>query len=71
MIGLVKAAPDAPAQPVVEALNAIFDIYSDSEFDYDKSVFIDLGFEKHLEDSVPKIRTLVIDPPPKGHGTPC
>ena len=59
MLGLVNAAPETPAQPAVEALNALFDIYSDAEFSYDKPVFIDLGFNKYLEEAIPKIRTLV------------
>lgn len=41
------------------ALNAIFDIYGDAEFAYDGPVFLQNGFNKHLELALPKIRTLV------------
>ena len=59
LLGLVTAAPEAPARPVVEALNAIYDVYSDCEFAYDKPVFVELGFLKHLEAAQKGVRTLV------------
>jgi hypothetical protein len=46
----------------VEAMNAIMDIYSDAEFQYDRPVFVELGFLKYLETAAPKVRTLVIRP---------
>ena len=60
LLGLINAAPEAPARPVVEALNAIYDVYSDAGFAYDKPVFVELGFLKHLEAVQKNVRTLVL-----------
>jgi hypothetical protein len=64
LVELINAAPEIPGQPAVEAMNAIMDIYSDAEFQYDRTVFIELGFLKYLETALPKIRTLVIHASP-------
>ncbi|KAI5804977.1 hypothetical protein EDC01DRAFT_757614 [Geopyxis carbonaria] len=59
LISLVTNAPETPAEATIEALDAIFEIYSDAEFAYDEPVFIQNEFSKYLEDSIPKIRTMV------------
>lgn len=58
-MGLITASPLTPAPAVVEALNAIFDIYADVEYQYDRPVFVELQFLKHLEADLPGIRTMV------------
>ncbi|KAK3990044.1 synchronized import protein 1 [Cladorrhinum sp. PSN332] len=47
-----------PPADVVEALNQIFDIYGDEEVECDKEVFWKDGFLKHLEEFLPKLKTL-------------
>lgn len=56
---LIAGAPNTPAGPTVEALNAIFDIYADAEFDYDEPVFVKNGFLAHLSKALPNARTMV------------
>jgi hypothetical protein len=58
-ITTLAALPDTSAAVAVEALNAIFDIYSDSSFAFDEPVFWGDGFYKHLEDILPKAKKLV------------
>jgi hypothetical protein len=43
----------------VEALNDIFDVYSDCEFDYDLPVFVQGGFLNHLKQVFSSIRSMV------------
>jgi len=62
-MGLITASPQTPAQAVVEALNAIFDVYADAEYQYDSPVFVELQFLKHLEAALPGVRTTVANPP--------
>jgi len=59
LLGIIGTVPDAPAEPVVEALNAIFDIYGDGDFKYDGPVFIQHGFLQYLEDAQQKVRKMV------------
>jgi hypothetical protein len=59
LITTLAALPDTPAAVAVEALNAIFDIYSDSSFTFDEPVFWGEGFYKHLEDILPKAKKMV------------
>lgn len=59
LVGLVANAPETPAEATVEALDALFDIYSDAEFAYDEPVFVQNGFVKYLENSIPKVRAMV------------
>ena len=40
LITLLASLPNTPADPAVEALNALFDIYADKEYDYDEPVFV-------------------------------
>lgn len=56
---LITGAPNAPANPTVEALNAIFDIYADAEFDYDTPVFVNNSFLAHLTKALPNVRITV------------
>jgi hypothetical protein len=64
LLGIISTAPNAPAEPVVEALNAIFDIYGDGDFKYDGLVFIQHGFLRYLEDAQQKVRKMVNDSGP-------
>lgn len=59
MMTLIAGAPTTPAGPTVEALNAIFDIYADAEFDYDEPIFVKNGFLAHLSKALPNVRTTV------------
>lgn len=69
LMTLIAAAPNTPAEPTVEAINAIMDIYADADFDYDGPVFVNCGFLAHLQKALPNVRTMVSDrlifcPPP-------
>ncbi|KAJ1919883.1 hypothetical protein H4219_001663 [Mycoemilia scoparia] len=46
-------------EPVVEALDGLFDIYSDCAFDYDKPVFVDGGLLKELRGILPGYRKII------------
>jgi hypothetical protein len=59
LITVVASLPDTPAADAVEALNQLFDIYGDEEYPYDKEVFWQNGFLKHLEDAVPKAKAML------------
>lgn len=61
LITLLESAENdksIPPADVVEALNQIFDIYGDEEAECDQGVFWKDGFLKHLEDFLPKLKTL-------------
>lgn len=47
------------ASVVVEALNLMFDVYSDCAFDYDFPVFVQGGFLNGLKQAVPRVRSMV------------
>ena len=70
LLGIISTAPDAPAEPVVEALNAMFDIYGDGDFEYDGPVFIQHGFLQYLEDAQQKVRKMVKKKKIPGPATP-
>lgn len=44
---------------IVEALNLIFDVYSDAAFDYDLPVFVQGGFLNLLKQILPSVRSMV------------
>ncbi|KAI8083106.1 armadillo-type protein [Halteromyces radiatus] len=43
----------------IEALNFLYDVYSDCEFDYDEPVFVHGGYLNQLKQLVPSIRSMV------------
>jgi hypothetical protein len=47
------------ASVMVEALNLLFDVYSDCAFDYDFPVFVQGGFLNGLKQVVPRVRSMV------------
>ncbi|KAK7956080.1 uncharacterized protein PG986_005302 [Apiospora aurea] len=51
--GLPESTPPADG---VEALNQLFDIYADESYACDKEVFWQIGFLKHFEEAIPKIK---------------
>lgn len=59
LMGVINACPEVPAEVMVEALDAVFDIYADAEYAYDEPVFRALGFVQHLEAGTKGVRTLV------------
>lgn len=44
---------------IVEALDLLFDVYSDAEFDYDLQVFVEGAFLNNLKQILPSIRSMV------------
>lgn len=44
---------------IVEALNLIFDVYSDAAFDYDLPVFVQGGILNLLKQILPSVRSMV------------
>ncbi|KAL7269245.1 hypothetical protein RUND412_008104 [Rhizina undulata] len=59
LVTLIAGSPETPADPTVEALNAVFDVYADKTYDYDNDVFDRNGFLGHLEKALPGVRTMV------------
>lgn len=59
LVTAVASLPETPAADAVEALNQIFDIYGDEDYPYDKDVFWQGGFLKHLEEAVPKAKAML------------
>lgn len=53
------ANPDTRPADIVEALNQVFELYGDEDLDCDKEVFWKDNFLKHLEDVLPKSKTMV------------
>ncbi|KAF4972648.1 hypothetical protein FSARC_797 [Fusarium sarcochroum] len=59
LITLLAGLPDTPTADAVEALNQVFDVYADESYSYDKDVFWKNNFLKHLDETVPKARTMI------------
>ncbi|KAJ9423810.1 hypothetical protein QL093DRAFT_2563186 [Fusarium oxysporum] len=59
LITLLAGLPETPTADAVEALNQVFDIYADESYSYDKEVFWNNNFLKHLDETVPKVRTMI------------
>ncbi|KAF5588869.1 uncharacterized protein FSUBG_11322 [Fusarium subglutinans] len=59
LITLLAGLPETPTADAVEALNQVFDIYADEGYSYDKEVFWNNNFLKHLDETVPKVRTMI------------
>lgn len=58
LVTVVAKLPETPAADAVEALNQLFDIYADEDYDCDKEVFWKDGFIKYLEDVTPKVKAM-------------
>ncbi|KAK3688524.1 hypothetical protein B0T22DRAFT_459650 [Podospora appendiculata] len=54
----VLNTPDTPAADAIEAFNQLFDIYADEDAPCDKEVFWKDDFLKHLEELVPRLKTI-------------
>lgn len=59
LLTVLSSLPDAAPADTVEALNQLFDIYSDKSFAFDEPVFWGNNFYKHLEDIQPKAKKMV------------
>lgn len=59
LVTTLSGLPETPPADAVEALNQIMDIYGDENHPCDKAVFWKNGFLKHLEDTLPKAKTMV------------
>ncbi|RKU45065.1 hypothetical protein DL546_007181 [Coniochaeta pulveracea] len=59
ILTILSGLPVTPAADVVEALNQLFDIYSEESYACDKEVFWKDNFLKHLEEIRPKVKTMV------------
>ncbi|KAF9909723.1 hypothetical protein EC991_008204 [Linnemannia zychae] len=57
LINLLKNKPSTDA--CVEALNAIYDIYADAEFDYDLPVYVQGNFNQELKGMVKMVKFMV------------
>ncbi|KAG0208513.1 hypothetical protein BGX28_000567 [Mortierella sp. GBA30] len=57
LINLLKNNPSTEA--CVEALNAIYDIYADAEFDYDMPVYVQGNFNQELKGMVKMVKFMV------------
>lgn len=49
------------ASVLIEALNFMYDVYSDCEFDYDLPVFVQGGFLDGLKQVLSSVRAMVIN----------
>ncbi|KAF8421226.1 hypothetical protein EV426DRAFT_219561 [Tirmania nivea] len=61
LVSCLSALPptgNTATDPAIEALNAIFDLYADSEFDYDEPVFVKHNFLEHLKSILPKVQSM-------------
>lgn len=58
LLKVLSDLPDIPAADAVEAMNQIMDIYSDKSYSYDEPVYWGDNLTKHLEDILPKAKTL-------------
>lgn len=54
-IGSQKTGPEV----AVEALNLVFDVYSDCNFDYDAPVYVQGKFNNQLKQILPAFRAMV------------
>ena len=59
LITIVSSLPRSDTEVTVEALDAIFDIYGDKDYDYDEPVFRKGQFLRHLETSVPAVQKML------------
>lgn len=59
LITVLDALPDTRPADVVEALNQLMEIYSDESLPCDKEVFWKDDFLAHLENILPKVKTMV------------
>lgn len=62
LVSILSALPptgNTATDPAIEALNAIFDVYADAEFDYDEPVFVKHNFLEHLKSILPKVQSMV------------
>ncbi|KAF9151841.1 hypothetical protein BG015_006136 [Linnemannia schmuckeri] len=57
LINLLKNKPSTDA--CVEALNAIYDIYADAEFDYDLPVYVQGNFNQELKGMIKMVKFMV------------
>lgn len=58
LVTILDAIPDTPPADVVEALNQLMDIYGDESNPCVKAVFWKDNFLKHLEEVLPKAKTM-------------
>lgn len=62
LLGVLQELPPkgvTTPDSAIEALNAIYDIYADADFDYDEPVFIKGGFLSALKAIVPAVKSMV------------
>jgi hypothetical protein len=58
-MNLLSTVKSTKASVIVEALNLIFDVYSDAAFDYDLPVFCEGGFLNILKQVLSSVRSMV------------
>lgn len=58
LLTTLAALPETRVADSIEALDQLFDIYADKEYECDAEVFVKDGFLKHLEAILPKTRIM-------------
>lgn len=59
LVTILDALPETPPADTVEALNQLMDMYGDEAHPCDKAVFWKDNFLQHLENILPKVKTMV------------
>ncbi|KAK9460418.1 uncharacterized protein V1516DRAFT_676579 [Lipomyces oligophaga] len=59
LVTQILSLPNKEPQIVIEALNSIFDIFADQDYDYDRVVFVKGGLLKHLVECQAEVRKMV------------
>ncbi|KAK9464302.1 hypothetical protein V1512DRAFT_244450 [Lipomyces arxii] len=54
----VLSLPNVEPVVVIEALNAIFDIFADKSYEYDNAIFVQGEFLRHLRNAQPKVTAM-------------
>lgn len=61
LLAVVDQLPHSPPEDVIEALNQIFDVYADKDFDYDDRAFVEGSMLLYLQAMQPKVQKLAKD----------
>jgi len=56
LVRVLSALPETPVAEAIEAVDQIFDLYSDEEAPWDREVFWKDNFLQHLEEAAPKLK---------------
>lgn len=59
VLSITSNATELPIEVVVHALNILFDLFGDKDYDYDEPVFVQGNLIQTLNDALPKVRQAV------------